>query len=328
MSLKIRPLTPELAAKAEKELNEVPSRLAEDVQALKDWIAKQPHLRARTDDQFLVNFLRGSKHSLERAKEKLDLCYTMRTSMPEMFTTEDPLSPRNMELISMGNMLPLPKTATPDGPRIIMMRFSADPSTYTMEEMMRVQSFIQAIMMYEDDHMMVAGQVGFIDLKGASVGHFTQFTPSLMKKFAVMTQDGSPVRMKGFNYINVPSFFESVFGFFKSFLNEKMKKRVSDEIVFYKEIRFYLYLLQLIIHSDVESLYKEIPKEMLPVEYGGNNGTIDDLVKYWQNKIVEYRDYLLEEAQFGTDESKRQKPLKQHDALFGVEGSFRKLDVD
>lgn len=227
MALNIRPLCPELQEKAIKELNEVPSRLADDVKALRDWIAKQPHLRARTDDQFLVNFLRGSKHSLERAKEKIDLCYSIRTSMPGIFTTEDPLSPRNLELIRMGTMLPLPKTATPDGPRIILMRFAADPSTYTMEEMMRVQSFINAILLHEDDNMMVAGQMGFIDLKGASLGHFTQFTPSLMKKFAIMTQDASPMRMKGFNYINVPSFFESVFGFFKSFLNEKMRKRVS-----------------------------------------------------------------------------------------------------
>ena len=37
---------------------------------------------------------------------------------------------------------------------------------------------------------------------------------------------------------------------------------------------------------------------------------------------------VFQEVKFGTDESKRQAPLKQADALFGVEGSFRKLDVD
>lgn len=227
MSLKIRELSPELAEKAKEELNEVPERLADDVKVLREWVAKQPHLRARTDDQNLVNFLRGSKHSLERAKEKLDLFYTIRTSLPGIFTEEDPLSPRNLELIRMGTMLPLPNTVTADGPRIMLMRFTADPSTYTMTEMMRVQSFITAILMLEDDNMIVSGQMGFIDLKGASIGHFTQFTPSLMKKFALMTQDANPVRMKSFNYINVPGFFESVFGFFKTFLNDKIRKRVS-----------------------------------------------------------------------------------------------------
>lgn len=64
------------------------------------------------------------------------------------------------------------------------------------------------------------------------------------------------------------------------------------------------------------------------MEYGGKNGTIADLITYWENKIAEYKDYLIEEAKYGTDESKRQAQLKHHDALFGVEGSFRKLDVD
>lgn len=82
------------------------------------------------------------------------------------------------------------------------------------------------------------------------------------------------------------------------------------------------------MHPDNESLYKEIPQKLLPVEYGGENGTIDDIVKSWEKKIVDNRDYLIEETKFGTDESKRQTPLKQHEALFGAEGSFRKLDVD
>lgn len=227
MSLNVRPLSAELATKAQKELNEVPSRLADDVQALRDWIAKQPHLRARTDDQFLVSFLRGSKHSLERAKEKLDLFYTIRTSLSGIFADNDPTSARNLELIRMGAMLPLPNTITPDGPRILLMRYHNDPSSYTMMEMIRIQFFISSILMREDDNMIVGGQMGLIDFKGASIGHFTTFTPSLMKKFAVMTQDANPMRMKGFNYLNVPSFFESIFNFFKTFLNEKMKKRVS-----------------------------------------------------------------------------------------------------
>lgn len=227
MSLNVRQLSPELAAKAVKELNEVPSRLADDVQALRDWASKQPHLRARTDDQFLVSFLRGSKHSLERAKEKLDLFYTIRTSMSDVFTDIDPTSPRNLELLRLGSLLPLPNTITPDGPRIMLMRYHTDPSKYTTLELIRVHFFLMNLMMKEDDNLIVGGQMGLIDFKGATMGHFTQFTPSLMRKFALMTQDASPMRMKSFNYLNIPGFFESIFNFFKTFLNEKMKKRVS-----------------------------------------------------------------------------------------------------
>lgn len=44
----IRELTPELAEIAKRELNEKPNQIKDDIQHLKDWIMKQPHLKART----------------------------------------------------------------------------------------------------------------------------------------------------------------------------------------------------------------------------------------------------------------------------------------
>lgn len=44
----IRELTPELAQLAKDELGEVPSRIPADLQAIKDWLAKQRHIHART----------------------------------------------------------------------------------------------------------------------------------------------------------------------------------------------------------------------------------------------------------------------------------------
>lgn len=98
----IRELSPELQKKAQDELNEVPSRIEEDIEALRTWISKQPHLRTRTDDQYLVTFLRGSKYSLERAKEKIDLLRTVKTLMPEMFIGRDPTEQITSEIIKLG----------------------------------------------------------------------------------------------------------------------------------------------------------------------------------------------------------------------------------
>lgn len=55
--MKIRPLCPELAEKAAKELNENPKRLEEDIEYIKDWIAKQPHLRARTGLIYSIHYM-------------------------------------------------------------------------------------------------------------------------------------------------------------------------------------------------------------------------------------------------------------------------------
>lgn len=225
----IRPLCPELAAKAEKELFEVPSRVPEDLQALKDWLAKQPHIKARTNDQFLLSFLRGSKYSLERAKEKLDMFYTVRTAITELFTDRDCLKSPSAEVLKCGVFLPLPNLTAPDAPRIVLIRPGAyDANKHTIQDVMKVSSFIMDILHLEDDNLIVAGQLGILDLANVGMGHFVQMTPGFIKKMTMMSQEASPFRQKGFHYVNTPSTFETVFNIFKSFMNEKNKSRVSD----------------------------------------------------------------------------------------------------
>lgn len=54
------------------------------------------------DDQFLVCFLRGCKFSIERAKEKLDMFYTIRTAIPEFFTNRDPSNLHIQHIVDLG----------------------------------------------------------------------------------------------------------------------------------------------------------------------------------------------------------------------------------
>lgn len=56
----------------------------------------------KSDSRILLKFLRGSKFSLERAKEKIDLTATLRTALPEFFSRWDPMLPENQEVLSLG----------------------------------------------------------------------------------------------------------------------------------------------------------------------------------------------------------------------------------
>lgn len=98
----IRPLTKELQEIARYELNEVTERVPQDLKDFKEWIAKQPHLKPRTDDQFLISFLRGCKYSLEKAKIKIDKYYTLKTKYPDFYTITNVLDPKVKELVSLG----------------------------------------------------------------------------------------------------------------------------------------------------------------------------------------------------------------------------------
>jgi len=305
----IRPLNKELQAKAEAELFEKPDRIEADLAALKAWLAKTPHLKARTDDQLLLNFLRGCKFSLEKTKEKLDNFYTFRGAIPELFADRK-ITQETIDFIKMGVVVPLPKTDGPDGPRIMLIRSGCyDADKVDIWRMFKATSLIQDIMLLEDDNMVVAGTVNIMDVKGATMSHFTKWTPSMMKKMTMVWQDANPIRIKGLHYVNTPSFFLGIFNVFKVFLNEKIQSRIN------------------IVGDQIEPLYEKISRELLPAEYGGNAGTIEEILDYWVKKVKEYEQYFLDDAKYGTDEKKRPGKPKNAENLFGLEGSFRQLEI-
>lgn len=82
------------------------------------------------------------------------------------------------------------------------------------------------------------------------------------------------------------------------------------------------------VYNNLEELYEEVPKEILPEEYGGQGGKLDDLIADCKTKLEKYRDWFLEDQNYGTDESKRPGKPKSAESVFGLEGSFRQLSVD
>lgn len=125
-------------------------------------------------------------------------------------------------------MLPLPKPAGEGTSRLILgLPGSLDPAVYPIDEVFKVIFMVGDLMMEEDDQMIVAGQVNIVDLKKATLAHFIHFTPAMMKKMTTLMEQGSPFRLKAIHYVNVPPFFEKIFNMVRSFLNEKMRARVS-----------------------------------------------------------------------------------------------------
>lgn len=47
-ALSVRPLSAYLSEKAKQELNENPKKIYDDLEALRSWLLKQPHIIART----------------------------------------------------------------------------------------------------------------------------------------------------------------------------------------------------------------------------------------------------------------------------------------
>ncbi|XP_013105370.2 alpha-tocopherol transfer protein [Stomoxys calcitrans] len=261
------------------------------------------------DNQFLIAFLRGCKYSLEKAKKKLDGFYTMRSNFPDLFSSfVDEQTARAIMRMSIGAHLPLPLGE--DGPRIVLMRPGHyDPDVISMYEIMKMDVLVNDWLMLEDDHCVVSGFVHIIDFANFSAKHMLQFQPARMKRIVYYSEEALPIRVKASHLFNTGSTFETIFGLMKPLLPDKVKERM-------------------IVHPNMESVYEKVPLKYFPKEYGGENSSIDEIIAAGEAMYIKYREYMAEEKLYGTDEKLRPGKPIDFESIFGLDGSFRKLEVD
>ncbi|KYN05828.1 Alpha-tocopherol transfer protein-like protein [Cyphomyrmex costatus] len=110
------------------------------------------------------------------------------------------------------------------------------------------------------------------DAINPTIHHIFQFGPSLVMKIVHAWQNCYPIRLQLINIINAPKLFDITFKIFKSFMSEKLKRRFHV----YPHMR--------------QTCFKDIPANILPVEYGGSDGTIQELTEYWKKLLEDNRD--------------------------------------
>lgn len=90
-----------------------------------------------------------------------------------------------------------------------------------------------------------------------------------------------------------------------------------------------MYFFQIHFHSSVESANKYFPIEILPNELGGKAGPINELWDVQIKKLKDFQEWFLEDERINrVNESLRIEKNNVSNELSGVEGSFRKLDID
>ena len=197
----------------------------------------------------------------------------------------------------------LPKTANVGDPKIMLIRAGLfDPQAFKFSEFMKVGTMINDIMMRDDDQMVVNGMVIIVDMKDCSASQFFHMDFHFLQKLTFMKQDASPLRMKGFHLINPPFGFDTLVKISNSIISLRHKNKI------------------LFSHgSDLESLYKVFPKSVLPEEYGGELGPIQQVIDYWEETLISNREYLMQGDTFESknnkskDRNKKDKDKKDKD---------------
>lgn len=90
-----------------------------------------------------------------------------------------------------------------------------------------------------------------------------------------------------------------------------------------------MYFLQVHFHTSLQSASKYFPIEALPNEVGGKAGFIQELMDTQFKRIENFREWFLEdEKNYRVNESLRIDKSKTSSDLFGIEGSFKKIEID
>ncbi|KAF5284136.1 hypothetical protein FQR65_LT00136 [Abscondita terminalis] len=298
----------------EEELGEVPSRVGEDIRAIREWLEKQPHIIARTDDQTILLFLRGCKFRLQTVKEKMEEYYALRSLITDHCVDKDPMSEDMQKVLNSPGYFTALRVVIPcpvneHGPQLFIVRTNkGDYGKLSVEEILKTGLTIFDIILRDVDHM-VMGFHCIIDLEDFEYGYLTQLTPFVIKTLIRGLQNAYPIRLKGYIVLNAPSACVTLFETVKPLLFQKIR----DRIFFCNK-------------SDLSELYKIVRRDLLPKEYGGLSGTIESIRAEWKGKIESNRDWIIEDAKYGIDESKRVNGCTRRRE--DVDGSFRKLNLD
>lgn len=289
-----------------KEFKKTEEDLENDVNILRTWAVTQPHFPEKPSDRILRFFIVLTKFSIEKAKKKLDMYYTIRSLMPEYFKCQ-PLSP---EMALQGKtyyIIPLPKTA-PDFKRIIYSQVNPnyEPEFFIHERV--VENFInvaELLVNYDKCY----GIHFILDCIGAKLGHITKFSVMALKKTVIILEKVFSNRVTSLYIVNQPPILDNfINNIFKPVLPHKIRNRVT-------------------VHSDSSILLRDFGQSVMPKDIGGEEKSLEELYECQLQQFKQYKDRFDVLGTLRVDESLRPEKLVNDDIL-GYYGNFKHLNLD
>lgn len=306
---KILDANKELKLLAKVELREDDETRNHALATLREWIAKHPDIvNCRTDAPFLLRFLRTKKFSIPQAQDMIERYLIIREVYPQWFRRLDVLDPTISDILDSGYLVPL--LQRDEFGRCVLFSNAGrfDPYKYTAADMARVHSMVVESLM-DDPENQIRGYSYVNDESGLLMGHITMWSLTDIRNMTRCIQYSTPMRHKSTHLINIPQYATKVFDFVGSLLNDKLRKR-------------------LLFHCNIKELHKSISPKILPKEYGGEV-PLAVMISELKKKLLVKREQLLALDDMKINVNKKGKILSDfNDNQTGLEGSFRKLEVD
>ncbi|XP_036143124.1 retinol-binding protein pinta isoform X1 [Monomorium pharaonis] len=247
-------------------LNETDENKENAVAEIKRWIEENDNLPTQINDFLILRFLRVGKFDLEKTKSRIENYYKQRSKLPEWYKNKNPFQPELQELLDLGIMLPLRK---PDSQGRLVLIFRAtlhNPSIHKMPFIAKINILAMEAAIQHYPLSSVYGCSMLIDTSNPTIRHIIQFKPYDIMNAVELWQNCYPVRYQRIVFFNTPVICSVLMRIFKSFMSNKLKSRFH-------------------VYSDAGNCFEDIPTNILPIEYGGTDGTLQELTEYWKKCI-------------------------------------------
>jgi len=250
---------------AQKNLNEDPDTRCKVLEDFRNMIFSEgecePH---RTDDAFLLRFLRARYFKLKPAYNLLCNYCNFKETYPEIFEN---VNLKNLQRLGKMRIITVPPYRDQNGRRILQYRFGQwDPSKCSIDEVFQASWVVLELAILEQ-RAQILGGIAIFDFGDLTLNQSMQFTPSMAYKAFQIMVTSFPMKIHAVHIVNQSWVFDMIFSLFKPFMNERMRERVY-------------------FHGDNhKSLQEHIHPDHLAKRYGGVHPEYDpdDWMKWFYN---------------------------------------------
>ncbi|XP_021939899.1 alpha-tocopherol transfer protein-like isoform X2 [Zootermopsis nevadensis] len=259
---------------AEEQLSKNNKLKKENIEYLRDWMSKQPHLPSGVTDEQLILFLNCCKHSLEACKQTIEMYYTIRTHAPELFANRDTRRRELQQALSIIEIVAMPKRDQHGNLVMAGRVVDNNVSKFSYEETTKAWFMLQDVILLEEGA--IPGFVFVLDASSAGMGHLARTSLSTVKKYYMYIQEAFPGIVIANHMVNAGPVIEAFINIGKPFMNKELASKIF-------------------IHSSFDTLHEHVTKDALPKEFGGNLDSLSSYSKITMAQLEKYRDWFKEE---------------------------------
>ncbi|XP_035220940.1 alpha-tocopherol transfer protein-like isoform X2 [Stegodyphus dumicola] len=174
-------ITEDMVEKARKELGETEEVRLNAIAEMRKLVQAEPKLVCRTDDAFLLQYLRARKFNVKKAFSLLQNFYETKEAYPEVYDKFDVTSVRKVFKTLASTCLPY---RDEEGCPVIFLQWGKwNPDEYTIQTALSVLT-ATALFCVQDPATQICGVRIVLDVRGSSLKHLRCLTPRYLHLFS------------------------------------------------------------------------------------------------------------------------------------------------